>query len=253
MSLACCQSRRHIKSNCMSYILDALKKAEAEREREAVPGIHAQPARGWSAQAAQPAPARLLTLWFALGLAVVVAGLIAWRISGSQSSHPVAVEIAPTATPMLLPGVLAAPVPTERAAVAARVVEAQVAPPRPIPSRIEPVVMTRKPSSTAVAAVVVPKQVEARTTAAATAAAASAVVDEKVVTLAEIPDEIRRELPSLTISGAIYSENVANRFLIINGQIFHETETPVPGVVLHKIKLKSAVLGFKGYRYSVTY
>ena len=248
MSLACCQSRRHIKSNCMSYILDALKKAEAEREREAVPGIHAQPARGWSAQAAQPAPARLLTLWFGLGLAVVVAGLIAWRISGSQPSHPVAVEIAPTATPMLLPGVLAAPVPTERAAVAARVVEAQVAPPRPIPSRIEPVVATRKPSSTAVAAVVVPKQVEARTTAAATA-----VVDEKVVTLAEIPDEIRRELPSLTISGAIYSENVANRFLIINGQIFHETETPVPGVVLHKIKLKSAVLGFKGYRYSVTY
>ena len=135
--------------------------------------------------------------------------------------------------------------------MAARVVEAQVAPPRPIPSRIEPVVMTRKPSSTAVAAVVMPKQVEARTTA--TAAAASAVVDEKVVTLAEMPDEIRRELPSLTISGAIYSENVANRFLIINGQIFHETETPVPGVVLHKIKLKSAVLGFKGYRYSVTY
>ena len=251
MSLACCQSRRHIKSNCMSYILDALKKAEAEREREAVPGIHAQPARGWSAQAAQPAPARLLTLWFGLGLAVVVAGLIAWRISGNQPSHPVAVEIAPTATPMLLPGVLAAPVPTERAAVAARVVEAQVAPPRPIPSRIEPVVTTRKPSSTAVAAAVVPKQVEARTTA--TAAAASAVVDEKVVTLAEIPDEIRRELPSLTISGAIYSENVANRFLIINGQIFHETETPVPGVVLHKIKLKSAVLSFKGYRYSVTY
>ena len=79
------------------------------------------------------------------------------------------------------------------------------------------------------------------------------MVDEKVVTLAEMPDEIRRELPSLTISGAIYSENVANRFLIINGQIFHETETPVPGVVLHKIKLKSAVLSFKGYRYSVTY
>lgn len=250
MSLACCQSRRHIKSTRMSYILDALKKADAERERETVPGIHAQPARGWSAQAAEPAPARLLTLWFGLGLAVVVAGLIAWRISGSQPSHPVAVEIAPTATPVSLPGVSSAPVPTERAAVTARVVAAQVAPPRPIPSRIEPVVATRKPPSTAVAAVSLPKQVGARTTAAA---AASAAVDEKVVTLADMPDEIRRELPSLTISGAIYSENVANRFLIINGQIFHETETPVPGVVLHKIKLKSAVLSFKGYRYSVTY
>jgi len=233
----------------MSYILDALKKADAEREREAIQGIHAQSAHGWSVQTLRPAPARLTTLSFVLGLAVVVVPVfIAWCISGSQPSHPVAVGISPAATPMLLPGPLPPPVLSEAAVTTARVVEVQVAPPRSTPSRIEPVVAPRQPTSAAVVAVVVPKPVQDRTVAAA-----SAAVDDKLITSTEMPDEIRHELPSLIISGAIHSENVANRFLIINGQIFHETETPAPGVVLLNIKLKSAVLSFKGYRYTVTY
>ena len=233
----------------MSYILDALKKADAERERESLQGIHAQPAHDWSVQALRPAPARLTALSFVLGLAVVVVPVfIAWRISGSQPSLPVAVGISPTATPMLLPDPLPAPALSEAAVTTARVVGVQVAPPRPIPSRIEPVMAPRKPTSAAVVAVVAPKPVQDRTVAAA-----SAAIDDKLVTSVEMPDEVRRELPSLTISGAIHSENVANRFLIINGQIFHETEMPAPGVVLLNIKLKSAVLSFKGYRYTVTY
>ena len=38
----------------MSYILDALRKADAERERGNVPGIHAQPTIGGSAPTATP-------------------------------------------------------------------------------------------------------------------------------------------------------------------------------------------------------
>jgi general secretion pathway protein B len=41
--------------------------------------------------------------------------------------------------------------------------------------------------------------------------------------------------------------------LIINGQLFHEREQPAPGVVLEQIRLKSAVLGFKGYRFELSY
>ena len=36
----------------MSYILDALRRADAERERGAVPGLHAQPVPPVSADAA---------------------------------------------------------------------------------------------------------------------------------------------------------------------------------------------------------
>ena len=244
----------------MSYILDALKKADAERERGTVPGIHAQLAGAWHAPVAQRAPfgRRLLLIFGAVLVVVVVSGSIAWRIWSKPPTQSVAVKIAapefpvllPALSPNQLPSVPTTLVPQKPTAVTARAVEVEsTPPPRTISPPNDPVAAPRKPTSTASVAVVVPKQAEAR----AVAAAASATVDNKVSPLAEMPDGIRRELPPLTISGAIYSENVANRFLIINGQIFHETETPAPGVVLHKIKLKSAVLSFKGFRYSVTY
>ena len=41
----------------MSYILDALRKADAERERDPARGIHAQPLASASPQAASALPA----------------------------------------------------------------------------------------------------------------------------------------------------------------------------------------------------
>ena len=41
--------------------------------------------------------------------------------------------------------------------------------------------------------------------------------------------------------------------LIINGQVFHEGDKLAPELVLEQIKLKAAVLRYKGYRYSVSY
>jgi general secretion pathway protein B len=51
----------------------------------------------------------------------------------------------------------------------------------------------------------------------------------------------------------MYSETQANRMLIVNGQVFHESDTLAPGVVLEQIKLKEVILTFKGYRYGVRY
>jgi general secretion pathway protein B len=41
--------------------------------------------------------------------------------------------------------------------------------------------------------------------------------------------------------------------LIINGQVFHERDKLSPKLTLVQIKLKAAVLEFKGYRYSISY
>ena len=77
--------------------------------------------------------------------------------------------------------------------------------------------------------------------------------EPRVYALAELPDDIRRELPTLAVGGAMYSETAANRMLIINGQVFHERDKLAANLTLVQIKLKSAVLEFRGYRYSIAF
>ena len=78
-------------------------------------------------------------------------------------------------------------------------------------------------------------------------------VGPKIVTMQELPDDIRRELPQLTVGGAMHSDVAANRMLVLNGGVFREGDQPAPGVVLEEIRLKSAVLRYKGHRYSISY
>jgi general secretion pathway protein B len=61
------------------------------------------------------------------------------------------------------------------------------------------------------------------------------------------------DAPKLTISGGIYSTNPTQRMLIVNGQVFNEGSEVAPGVALDEIKPRTAVLRFRGARYSVTY
>jgi general secretion pathway protein B len=104
----------------------------------------------------------------------------------------------------------------------------------------------RRPTSTEVQAVVVRKP-------AAPAASAAPAAEERVYARNELPEEIRRQLPALTIGGSIYSLNPANRFLVLNGLVVHEKGEVGPEHVLEQIRLKSAVLRFKGYRYEINY
>ena len=90
-------------------------------------------------------------------------------------------------------------------------------------------------------------------TASSIAPAAASAPEGRIYTLAELPDEVRRDLPPLVIGGAMYSENPASRMLIVNGQLFHEGDKLAAGLQLEQIKLKSAVLRLKGYRYGITY
>ena len=59
--------------------------------------------------------------------------------------------------------------------------------------------------------------------------------------------------PQLSISGGVYSANRAQRMLIVNGAVFSEGSEITGGVVLEEIKPKTAVLGFRGNRYTVSY
>ena len=76
----------------MSYILDALRKADAQRERDPARGIHAQPVQASPLERPEGHQPRLW-LW---GAAAIVAGLLAvaaWQLAG-PAAPPVAVPAA---------------------------------------------------------------------------------------------------------------------------------------------------------------
>jgi len=57
----------------------------------------------------------------------------------------------------------------------------------------------------------------------------------------------------MQISGGVHSDNPSQRMLIVGGQVVTEGREAAPGVVVEQIRANSAVLRFRGYRYSVQY
>ncbi|MEO8808157.1 MAG: general secretion pathway protein GspB [Burkholderiaceae bacterium] len=242
----------------MSYILDALRRADAERERGSVPGIHAQPAMLGEADTETSRPARR-SLWLGAGFGLVLLALLAWWFVGHDVPRPVAEPMAATPmpiTPAPLPPVLAAPAPLTAPVPAVVAAPAPKSVPTTAPAPVAEAPRKPPPKVTATAAAK-PKAAASKPAARAVAPPSSApaptAAEARVYALSELPDDIRRELPTLAVGGAMYSQNPANRMLIVNGQTFHEGDKLAPGLSLEQIKLKSAVLEYKGYRYGITY
>lgn len=229
----------------MSYILDALRRADAQRERDPSRGIHAQPAPVPAAAAPRRTGAWATLAAGAVTGAAVVAYLL-WQPEPPAAAP--AVALAPVASPPVAP---AAPTPAPPVAPVATAI-LPPAPPLPEP-----------PPRPAVQKVVVAPAVAPKAPAAAPAAAASAPVPvatagapaaaQRIHAVAELPPDVQRELPKLAISGSVHSDNAAQRLLIVGGQVVHEGAELAPGVVLEQIRARSAVLVFKGWRYSVTF
>jgi general secretion pathway protein B len=228
----------------MSYILDALKRAESERERGVVPGLHSQsvslrrPLAG-SGTVAKP----LMLAGAALGL--VLLGVLAWRWFGPVapgSSAPV-IAISPVITSQVIaatPAVAAVP-------TAVSVTTAVTPNPAPLAKAIEAAQADKPPVLAAS-----PKP-EPRPAPVAAVVAKPEPAPPRIVPIGELPADIRQTLPKVVISGSTYSDNPAYRMLIINGEVFREGEKPAPDLQLEQIRAKAAVLNFKGLRYSVAY
>ena len=95
----------------------------------------------------------------------------------------------------------------------------------------------------------------ARRATPASAPASGAAPDDRnrVYAVADLPDAVKRDLPRVAISGGSWSRDKASRMVMVNGQVLHEGDAVAPGLVLESIRLKSAVLAWKGYRYEVSY
>ncbi len=207
----------------MSYILEALKKAQAERQLGSAPTLHALPIH---APDAAPAGARRGPLLAALGIAAVLAAALAWTTLRAPAPAPVVVmEVAASAppAPVAAPPALAPPIPAPPPPPVARPPEALVkpVPPAVVPPKAEP--------------------------------APPAVAEDTYPLLRELPEAVQRDVPAVAVGGYIYSKNPADRLLLIDKILRREGEEVAPGLVLEKLQPKAAVMNFRGTRYRVPY
>jgi general secretion pathway protein B len=71
--------------------------------------------------------------------------------------------------------------------------------------------------------------------------------------LDELPPDLQRQIPKLTINGAVYSETPANRLLLVNNQVLTQGSLAAPEVTLEQIESKSAVFSFRGTRFRLSH
>lgn len=214
----------------MSYILEALKKAQAERQLGNAPTLDAVPV------GAPPAPARtrgVPAIAIGAGLAaLLVVGAGAWWLR-APAPAPAVLTAAVVKTPapaavINTPAIVGAP-------------PLAVAPPsKPAPA---PTPVPAPAKAPAVVAAAPPPPVKAAVNAD----------EERVPALRELPDNLRAAIPQVSFGGYMYSPNPADRLVLIDKVLRHEGEEVAPGLVLEKLLPKAALMNYRGTRYKVAY
>jgi general secretion pathway protein B len=201
----------------MSYILEALRKAQAERARGAVPGVDAQPVPTIVEQAPVGRAVWTAGVLALLAVCAMLLWLRPWTGSGAGAPPPAApaTQPAPLATSATPPAPKIAAVP-----------EAVPVPARPARRMGE---------------------------AAPAETAAPAPAPERIALLQELPAQIQREIPPLAINGYIYASSPADRSVLINNRLRREGDQLADGLVLEKLLPREMVLNYRGYRYRVSY
>jgi general secretion pathway protein B len=245
----------------LSFILDALRKSEHERQRQAGPGIADVPV----ARAPSRLPVALLAIaaLLAVNLAVLVYFLLREEAPATPDEAPVTAAApataAPTATPAEVPS---SPAPGTDAATAPSPapVQAAVTPPAPV-REVRPlaaeVTMQPAPRLRQEAppppdpSLLPPAPVSTPAPAAVTRQAATPVTrqDDYVPSLDTLPPQATAGLPQLNLDLHIYSPDPAQRAAFVNGRRYREGDTMPEGVEVLAITRDGVVLRHRGQRF----
>ncbi len=217
----------------MSYILDALRKSDQQRRRNAAPTLLTlQPSA-----VVRKRPAYLaygLAAAILVGGGVVIGWLRPWQSEQAAPRGPEPVAVKPIeARPIETNPIEAKP--GQAASTASGI--APPATPVPKPDGLPP--EAKAPDSAGAAA-----PPERRVDIAAADAAG-----ETVISMESLPLSIQQELPKIAISVHAYSKTPARRLVGIGNRILHEGDYLAPGLKLEEITADGMILGYKGYRF----
>jgi len=224
----------------VSFILDALRKSDQQRQRSAAPTLA-------SAQTPAAAPGQPALLWYGLIAAVLVGAgiLIGWLQQGPP--QPLPVSLPPTVIkPVEAPTFTSA----ARHAFPETARKPEAPPAIPLANTTPPAVVAAKAPTSTAPPLPLP--------AAASAPVATPVVgnptgdatrESAVMQLSELPPAIQQEIPKLSILAHSYSSKPKARFVFINDQMMHEEDYPAPGLKLEQITPDGMVFSYKSYRF----
>lgn len=211
----------------MSYILDALKKAEQERDLGRVPRLE-------SMHDSAPRQARALPWLIAGVLLVNAAALVWWLRPGTRSNvaRPVRQAQLPAA-PRIAQPAPAAPVAPPVARVPAPPIVAPPVAAAPVTPAPPPA-----PVATPVAPAAPPPVVAKPQTAS-------------VPLLRDLPADFRASVPPLSLDVHVYAPNPAGRFVLINMKKYHEGEQLAEGPRIDEITEEGVVLSYQGQQFRI--
>lgn len=215
----------------MSYILDALKKSDQQRQLGAAPTLSTVQAT--AAQDRQPA------YWVYGVLAVVLLGAgvaIGWLQPWQTQQSPPVAEI--NAMKPLEPKLQSVSATRLAAPDISRKQEAHVLA-RTEPHRMPPKAVVAHPGQTA--STVAKKSPET--------VLADGAQEQGAMAMAELPDPIRQEIPNMTISLHAYARNPKDRLVSVNDKLLREGDALSPGLKLEQITPAGMIFSYKEYRF----
>jgi general secretion pathway protein B len=223
----------------MSYILEALKKSDKERQRDEIPDIQADHSLPVSREEGRQPPVWRSSKAVIFGLAAITA-LFWWIISG-DSFAPVA-KIQKEGRPVALSRETlpqkVLPIPVKSTPVATVVKE------NPVKKELKEIPQPENPSSAPVA-IVKKKSVSPLTPAPARIITPDPLPVRELSLpplIDDLPVAIQAGIPDLTFAGHVYSEIPAKRLIIINNRIVREGDLISSGLSLQQIDSDGVVL-----------
>ncbi len=228
----------------MSFILDALRKSDQQRQRQqgSTPMIAPAP----DTQAAAPA-----LWWYGLLAAVLLgAGILIGSLQRG-APEPAPQAALPAATRPAMP--LAATLPVAPLPVATTSVKRAEAPvsqlaAAPAARGVPPLLAAPAPIVPTAADTVITPHTAQREESARAAATAPAP-EGGIVAFNELPPALQQELPKLAILVHSYASAPKARFVLIGDRKWHEEESPAPGLKLEQITPDGMIFSYKGYRF----
>jgi len=224
----------------VSFILDALRKSDAQRRRGAAPALLTPQAPPVTLERSRRFYYGLLAVAL-VGAGIVLGSLRPWHVErpvaatqDAMPREPGSTQSAPLAFPVRQEMARRAqpPAPKEKSPPGAQFASAPAA----AALKLEGAV--RANAGNTVRARSIPR-----------VGSGDAPRETKVAAFAELPVAIQEEIPSLSISAHAYSPTPRERLIGINDRVLREGEHAAPGLLLEQITPDGMVLSYKGYRF----